>query len=166
MSHSPRFIAQAALLAALYLTLTHLQNFILPGSASLAIQCRLSEALCVLAYLTPAAVPGLTVGCLVFNLTFAGALPLDLVVGPLATLLAAQGMYLLRRSPWGRAVGLALPALCNGILVGWELSLFLGEGSFWINAGYVALGEGIVLVGLGVPLLRLLRRPDLRRLFS
>ena len=63
-------MVHAAIIAALYAVLTHMQNLILPGSASWAIQMRLSEALCVLAFFTPAAVPGLTIGCLLFNLTF------------------------------------------------------------------------------------------------
>ena len=60
MQQKTRNIAHAALIAALYATLTHLQNLLLPGSATWAIQCRLSEALCVLAFFTPAAVSGLT----------------------------------------------------------------------------------------------------------
>ena len=59
-----RFIVYAAVIAALYAVLTHLQNILLPGSASMAIQMRISEALCVLAFFTPAAIPGLSIGCL------------------------------------------------------------------------------------------------------
>ena len=77
MKNRSRNLAHAALIAALYAVLTHLQNLLLPGSASWAIQCRLSEALCVLALFTPAAVGGLSIGCLLFNMTFAAALPLD-----------------------------------------------------------------------------------------
>ena len=93
-------LSHAAIIAALYAVLTHLQNLILPGSASWAIQMRLSEALCVLAFFTPAAIPGLTLGCLLFNLTFAAALPLDMVVGSLATFLAAQVMWKSRDLKW------------------------------------------------------------------
>ena len=75
MSKKIRYWAHGAIIAALYAVLTHMQNLLLPGSASWAIQCRLSEALCVLAFFTPAAIPGLTIGCLVFNITFAAALP-------------------------------------------------------------------------------------------
>ena len=81
MSKNTRFLTHAAIIAALYAVLTHLQNLILPGSATWAIQMRLSEALCVLAFFTPAAIPGLTVGCLAFNITYAAALPLDFLVG-------------------------------------------------------------------------------------
>ena len=75
-----RFLAYGALIAALYVALTHLQNAMIPGSATWAIQFRASEALCVLALFTPAAIPGLTIGCLLFNISFAGALPLDFLV--------------------------------------------------------------------------------------
>ena len=76
MKQRNRYLAQAAIIAALYTVLTHFQNILLPGSASWAIQLRLSEALCVLAFFTPAAAAGLSIGCLLFNLSFAGALPL------------------------------------------------------------------------------------------
>ena len=144
-----KMIAHGALLAALYVALTHLQNLLIPGSATWAIQFRASEALCVLAFFTPAAIPGLTNGCLLFNVSYAMALPLDFLVGSLATLLATGGMYLSRRiTVKGLPVlGLLLPALCNGLLVGWELSVYIG-GGFWLNALYVAIGEVAVLLNI------------------
>lgn len=153
MSKHIRLLVHAAVIAALYAALTHLQNFLLPGSASWAIQFRISEALCVLAFFTPAAIPGLTVGCFVFNLTFAGALPLDFLVGSLATLLSAQLMWWLRRVTVKKLplLGLLMPAVCNAVLVGWELTVYIG-GGFWMNALYVAIGEAAVLLSLGVAL--------------
>lgn len=97
MNKKTRFLAQAGMIAALYVVLTHLQNFVWPESTSFAIQFRLSEALCVLAVMTPAAIPGLTIGCLVYNLTYIGALPLDWLIGSAATLLAALSMWGLRK---------------------------------------------------------------------
>ena len=76
-----RMITHGAILAALYVALTYLQNWLLPGTTSAAIQFRASEALCIFALFTPAAIPGLTVGCLLFNISNAGALPLDWLVG-------------------------------------------------------------------------------------
>ncbi len=139
-----------ALIAAMYVALTYLQNFLIPGSASMAIQFRASEALCVLAFFTPAAIPGLTVGCLLFNISSAGAMLLDVVIGSFATLLAAVGMYLTRRVTVKGypLLGMFLPALCNGLLVGWELDYYFG-GGFWLNALYVAIGELAVLFTLG-----------------
>ncbi len=141
-------LAQGALLAALYAVLTHLQNMLIPGSGSWAVQLRASEALCVLSFFTPAAIPGLTLGCLAFNLTSGNPLPLDFLVGSLATLLATASMRRLRKYPW---LGFFLPAVFNGMLVGWELSLYTG-GGFWLQAAYVAAGEALVLLILGVPL--------------
>lgn len=144
-------LVQGALIAAMYAALTHLQNLLLPGSASWAIQFRASEALCVLAFFTPSAIPGLTVGCFLFNLTTSGALPLDPIVGTLATGLTAWTMYLSRRiCLFGiPLLGLCLPALWNAFLVGWELTLYMG-GAFWLNAVYVAIGELAVLMTLGL----------------
>ena len=167
MSNRTRFIAHAAIIAALYAVLTHLQNLILPGSATWAIQMRLSEALCVLTFFTPAAIPGLSLGCLLFNLTYAATLPLDFLVGTLATYLACQGMYLLRRVTIHGIplLGLLLPALTNAILVGWELTVYIG-GGFLLNAVYVAAGEAIVLLIPGTALYCLLRFRGLaQRLF-
>lgn len=155
-------MAHAAIIAALYAVLTHLQNLLLPGSASWAIQCRLSEILCVLAFFTPAAVPGLTVGCFLFNVTFAAALPLDWLVGTLATLSATLLMWLTRRItikgiPF---LGLLMPALTNAILVGGELTVYIG-GAFFLNALTVALGELIVLLIPGALLCSAIRRRHL-----
>ena len=168
MTKKSRNLTHAAIIAALYAVLTHLQNLLLPGSATWAIQCRLSEALCILAFFTPAAIPGLTVGCFLFNITFAAALPLDMVLGTLATFLATLGMRLTRHVTF-RALpilGLLMPALTNAVLVGWELTMYVG-GGFWLNALYVALGELIVLLTLGTGLFWLIRDRHLdRRLFG
>ena len=162
-----KLLAHGALIAAMYAALTHLQNLLIPGSATWAIQFRASEALCVLAFFTPAAIPGLSVGCFLFNLTFSGALPLDMLVGTAATALATGGMYLTRklRIKGMPLLGLALPAVFNGLLVGWELTVYIG-GGFWLNALYVALGELGVLFTLGWLLDSLLKRKNLaRRIF-
>ena len=163
-----RFLAHGALIAALYVALTHLQNALIPGSATWAIQFRASEAMCVLSLFTPAAIPGLTIGCLLFNISFAGALPLDFLVGSLATLLAAAGMYILRKVTVKGYPFLAmlLPAIANAFLVGWELSIYIG-GAFWLNALYVAIGELAVLLTLGTALYYTLRSRNLdKRLFG
>ena len=163
MTQKVRQMVRAAVIGALYVVLTHLQNLIFPNSASMAIQFRASEALCVLAFFTPAAIPGLTVGCLLFNLTFIGSLPLDFLVGTLATLGATASMRLLRRLPF---LGLLMPALWNAFLVGWELSVYIG-GGFWLNALYVAVGEAAVLLTLGTALYYALKTRNLHtRLFS
>lgn len=168
MTKNTRYITHAALIAATYVALTYLQNFLVPNSASFAIQFRASEALCVLALFTPAAVPGLTVGCLLFNISFAGALPLDFLAGSLATFLAVGGMYLLRNiTVKGYPLpAMLLPALTNAPLIGWELSVYIG-GGFWLNALYVAIGESAVLLSLGTALFYALKSRHLdNRLFG
>ena len=168
MTRKTRYIVHAAVLAALYVVLTHLQNILLPGSATWAIQFRASEALCVLALFTPAAVPGLSIGCFLFNLTYAQALPLDILAGTLATLLSVGSMYLTRRITVRAypAVAMVMPALFNALLVGWELTVYIG-GGFWVNALYVAIGELGVLLTLGSILYVAIRRRGLdKRLFG
>ena len=162
MTKRTRRTVHAAVIAALYVVLTHMQNLLLPGSATWAIQFRLSEALCVLAMVTPSAVWGLTIGCALFNLTYASALPLDIVAGSLATFLAAAGMWKLREIP---VLPLLLPAVANGVLVGWELSVYIG-GGFWMNALYVAIGEAAVLLVLGSALHAALKRRGLDKRLS
>lgn len=162
MRNHSRFLAHAAIIAALYAVLTHFQNILLPGSATWAVQLRLSEALCVLSFFTPAAAMGLGVGCLIFNLTFAAALPLDFLVGTLATYFACKVMWWTRH--WNvlgfPLFGMLMPALFNALLVGWELSVYIG-GGFWFNALYVALGETIVLLTLGTVLYFAMKKRNL-----
>ena len=148
-----RYLTQAAIIAALYAVLTHVQNLLLPGTTTWAIQMRISEAMTVLAFFTPAAIPGLSLGCLVFNLTYAGTLPLDFLVGTLATFLAALVMWKTRNVKIGKLplLGLVMPAVTNAFLVGWELTVYIG-GGFGINALYVALGELAVVLVLGTVL--------------
>lgn len=153
MRRKSREIVYSAIIAALYAVLCYMQNVLVPNSASFAIQFRAAEALCVLAFFTPAAVSGLTVGCVLFNLSAAGSLPLDVPLGGLATLLAAWAMYATRKLTVKGypLLGMLMPAVTNAILIGWELDLFIG-GGFWINALYVAIGELAVLLTLGTAL--------------
>ena len=168
MKNKSRFLAHGALIAALYVALTYFQNFLIPNSATWAIQFRASEALCVLALFTPAAIPGLTIGCLLFNISFAGTLPLDPVVGTLASFFATSFMYMLRPVtikgyPF---LSMLMPALANALLVGWELNFYIG-GGFWLNALYVAIGEAAVLLTLGSILFYVIRTRHLdSRLFG
>ena len=126
MKQQTRYLAYGAIIAALYLVLTHLQNFLLPGTATMAVQFRLSEALCVLALFTPAAIPGLALGCLLFNLTSGAALPLDWFVGTTATILAALTMAQLKKVTLRKipVAALLMPAVFNALLVGAELTVY------------------------------------------
>ena len=169
MNKKVQNMVYGAIIAALYAVLTHMQNILLPGTTTMAIQFRASEALCVLAFFTPAAIAGLAIGCLVFNI-LSGATPIDFIVGSLASLLAAWAMWKTRMVTFKGypLLGLLMPALFNGILVGWELTVYLAVGgSFWVNALYVAIGELAVLLTLGSLLYFALKSRGLdRRLFT
>lgn len=89
-----RFICLAAIIAAMYVALTYVSMAL--GLDKNAIQVRFSEMLIVLAFVTPAAIPGLYVGCLLANILTACA-PLDILLGPIATLIGAMGAYLIGR---------------------------------------------------------------------
>lgn len=93
-SLSVQALVQAAMIAAIYVVLTLLANAF--GLANYAIQVRFSEALTILPFFTPAAIPGLFVGCILSNI-LTGCLPLDIIFGSLATLIGAFGTYALGR---------------------------------------------------------------------
>ncbi|CCZ45601.1 putative uncharacterized protein [Firmicutes bacterium CAG:129] len=158
LQYSTRDLARAAVIAAAYAALAWISNFF--GLAFPAIQFRLSEALCVLPCRDrKAAIPGLAVGCLITNLLSPYGL-LDLVVGTLATLLAAvwSGRC---RSAWTAAVP---PVVCNAVIVGamlaWESTGISAAfaGLFAYNALTVGIGEAAVCFLLGAPLLRALEK--------
>ncbi|MBQ9679667.1 MAG: QueT transporter family protein [Ruminococcus sp.] len=162
------YLAQGAVIAALYIVINYAEAAIFPGSTNMAVQFRVAEALCLLACLTPAAIPGLTVGCFIANFISVGVMPIDLVVGTLASLLAALAMYALRNVKLFTLPVLAalMPAIFNGILVGLEIEIFLVEGgfhfgSFLLTAGSVALGELAVCFILGLPLYKLMENRKL-----
>jgi len=148
-----RFLVRSACIAALYALLT---ICFAPFSWDL-VQCRVSEALCVLPVLTGAAVPGLFVGCVLANMLL--GLPFyDVLFGSLATLISALCTYLLRRhvtkflSP--------LPSVVfNALIVGALLILVYHlQISYWLCVAYVAIGQALACFGLGIPLLLALER--------
>ena len=108
-------ITLAAMVAALYVVLTFASNAF--GLASGVIQVRISEALTILPYFTPAAIPGLVIGCLMSNWLTGCVLP-DIIFGTLATLLGALGSYALRKHKFLVPIP---PILSNMIIVPWVL---------------------------------------------
>lgn len=150
-------IAQTAIIAAMYAALTYAQNFLLPGTTSMAVQFRVSEALNVLALFTPAAIPGLTLGCVISNLYNIGSgLPLDMIFGSLATLGCSLSMYALKNVKIKSypLLSILMPAIFNGIIIGWEIEFFFIDGpfefvGFLTQGGLVALGELGVMLTLG-----------------
>lgn len=145
------YITQAALIAAIYTVLTMIAaGFDL---ASGAIQVRFSEALTIMPFFTPAAIPGLTIGCLLSNLLTGCALP-DIIFGSLATFLGAVGSYALRRNRWL----CALPPIISNMLI----IPFILTYAYHIPGGIplfmltVGTGELISCMGLGQILLQAL----------
>ena len=165
-SKQVRFLAQGAVIAALYAVFTYVAAAV--NLAYGPIQFRFSEALTVLPVFTPAAVPGLSLGCFLSNL----ASPLgvvDWVFGTAATLLAAIGTRAAARVEWKGVPWLAPlpPVVANTVIVGLEVACLSDAGFSWVNFSWVAFGAGALSVGLGeltvcyvlgLPLLLLLRR--------
>lgn len=145
MKKNVRFLTQAGMIAALYVVLTLAANAL--GLANYAIQVRFSEALTILPYFTPAAVPGLFVGCILSNL-LTGCLPLDVIFGSLATLLGAFGTYLLRKHKWMAPVP---PIIANVLIVPFVLAyVYQFEGSIPYFMVTVGIGEIISCGVLGM----------------
>ncbi len=138
------FLAQAGVIAALYVVLTYFINAF--NLASGAIQVRISEMLCILPFFTPAAVPGLTIGCLISNL-ITGGLIWDVIFGTMATLLGAVGSYLLRKHKF--LVTLP-PVIANAIIVPFILFYGYGFQSAWIIKGVdLSIPFYVATVGAG-----------------
>jgi uncharacterized membrane protein len=143
-------LIQGAVIASVYTVLTLLLAPISYG----VMQVRISEALTVLPYFTPAAIPGLFVGCLVANMLGPYGV-MDMIFGSLATLLSAILSYRLRKHP--RWVPFP-PVLVNGVVIGGLLHFGYGVPlSLWACMGWVALGQAMACYGLGYPLLRILK---------
>ncbi len=144
-------VAYGAVIAAVYVALTGVFQPISFGP----VQFRISEALCILPYFTPAAVPGLFVGCLIANILFSGA-PLDIVFGSLATLLGAMGSLRLRRHRWLVCIP---PILANTAIIPWVIRFSGGsEDMLLLSAGTVGIGEILAVGVLGNVLLLALER--------
>jgi uncharacterized membrane protein len=156
-----RTLTTGGVVAALYIALT---GVFAPISFS-GMQFRVSEVLVLLPVLTPAAIPGVALGCLLSNLLFGGLGIVDIVFGTLATLLAAIGTRLLRR--WTPLAPVP-PIVLNGLVVGTYLPMILPDYHvpIWLSMLSVAAGETAVLFVVGLPLVYLLQRIDARhRLF-
>lgn len=136
-NNNPIFLTQAAVIAALYVVLTLLANAL--GLANYSIQVRFSEALTILPLFTPAAVPGLFVGCLLSNI-LTGCIFWDIIFGPIATLLGAIGTRLLRKkSKW---LATLPPILSNTLIVPFILAFaYKFDGSLPYFILTVGIGE-------------------------
>ena len=153
MKRNTRFLTYAAAIAALYVALTGLANAM--GLASGAVQLRLSEALTVLPAFTPAAVPGLFIGCVLANIV-TGCAPWDVVFGSLATLLGALGTYWLGKN---RYLAPLFPILSNTLIVPFILCyVYALEGSVPYFMVTVGAGELLSCGLLGMLLYEALKK--------
>ena len=147
------YICQSGLIAAIYTVLTVFVGSF--GLASGAVQLRISEALCVLPFFTPAAIPGLTIGCLLSNLLLSGIWQ-DILFGTLATLIGAFGARMLKRLPWL----VPLPTvLANALIIPFVLAYgyHAQEGLPFLMLT-VGLGEVLSAYVLGMVLLLALKK--------
>jgi uncharacterized membrane protein len=159
MQKKTLFLTQGAIIAALYVALTELAT--LAGLSSGVIQFRISEALCILSAFTPATIPALFIGCLIANL-LAGGIPLDIVLGAVASLLGAAGGYLLRKH-WYLV---PLPTvIANILIVPPVLKFAYGfEGALPYFMLTVGVGE-VVCAYVGGILLWFILKPYRKKLF-
>ncbi|MBQ3785692.1 MAG: QueT transporter family protein [Lachnospiraceae bacterium] len=138
------FMTQAAAIAAIYVVLT----FVFAPISFGEVQVRISEALCILPIFTPAAIPGLYIGCFLGNL-LSGASVFDVIFGSLATLIGAFGTYYLRyKKPVVAAIP---PILSNAFIVPFILRYAYQVAlPIWIMMLSVGAGEVLSVAGLGL----------------
>ncbi len=150
-----RFVTQAGVIAALYTALTYLSAVM--GLSSGAIQCRFSEALCILPVFTPAAIPGLFVGCIISN-TIAGAVVFDVLFGSLATLIGAVFSRIVYKKTGNAFLSLLMPVVSNTLILPWVIKIAYGSTD---AVPYIMLtvciGEIISCVVLGMLLFKFLK---------
>lgn len=151
MKNKTLFLTQAALIAAIYVVLVYIFKPISFGY----IQVRIAEALTILPYFTSAAIPGVSIGCLLANF-LTGADILDIIFGSLATLLGALGSYFLRKHKF--LVPLP-PIISNAIIVPWVLRYAYGMTlSIPFMMATVGIGEVISCGILGLAVLLVLNK--------
>ena len=148
-------LVTAAMIAALYVVLSFVSNAF--GLASGAIQIRISEALTILPYFTASAIPGVTIGCILFNL-LSGAALLDVIFGGLASLIGAAGSWFIgktaRKFSWMKYLVAVPPVLANAFIVPWVLKTAYGlTDAYWYLVLTVGIGEIISCGILGMLLM-------------
>ena len=136
------YFTTAGIIAALYVALTLLSNVF--NLSSGVIQCRLSEALCVLPVFTPAAIPGLTIGCIIANLITTANI-IDVIFGSLATLIGAWGALFLKKHRYFAPIP---TILANTLIIPFVLKyLFNLEEGIWFFFITIFIGE---LISAGI----------------
>ena len=155
-SFNARFLVQSAAISAIYVVLTFIANAM--GLSSGAVQVRFSEALCVLPIFTPAAIPGLFIGCILAN-ALTGSIIIDIVFGSIATLL---GAIFTRKFRSNHLLALLPPILSNMLILPFVLKFAYNfEGSFLYFMLTIGLGEIISCGLLGKLLIEALCRRNI-----
>ena len=145
-------VCQAGIIAALYVALTYVFAPISFG----AVQVRIAEALTILPILTPAAIPGVTIGCLLGNI-LGGGIPMDIIFGTLATLIGAVCTYLLRKKH--PVFGAIPPIVSNTLIVPFVIKFAYGDTmALPLIMLSVCAGEIISCGVIGVPFALALKR--------
>lgn len=143
-------VLMQAMIASLYAVLV----YALPFMSSGMIQFRIAEVLMILVLFDRRNLIGVTLGCFVANLV-TGAILIDVLVGPLATLIAGIFMILTKKKPW---IAMIWPAIFNGIIIGLILTYAYLVGTLFLNMAFVFIGEFAVLYLLGLPIYVILKR--------
>ena len=160
MKFNTRILCTAAVVGAAYAVLT----LILAPISYGAVQCRVSEVLCILPYFIPGTAWGLFAGCIVANLLTGNIF--DIIFGSLATLAAGLCTAYIGKRPHSRGttfLGCLTPVIFNAVIVGAVITqayngmnIFAHFGVFALNAALVGLGEAVVMLLMGYPLARFL----------
>lgn len=173
--NSVHFMAQSAVIAALYAVLTYVAAMM--NLAYGSVQFRFSEALTILPVFTSAAIPGLTIGCFIANLTSPLG-PIDWIFGSLATLLATLLTRALKDITFKGVPLLAFfaPVIVNAVIIGVEIACLSDSGTFEPGlmslavfvptAISVGVGELVMCYGLGVPLYLSIKKSKLEKILN
>lgn len=161
MNKKTIFVVKSAIIAAIYAGLTYFSAML--NLAYGGIQFRFSEALTILAVFSPSAIPGLTIGCFLGNITSPYGI-IDIICGTLATLIAATLSYKSRsiKQKDLPLLSALFPVLINAVIIGLEITLFMPEGfafnAFLFSVLQVGLGQLVMCYGLGIPLYKFIKK--------
>jgi len=169
LSKSTNYVVQSGLIAALYAALTYLSGLL--GLSYGPVQFRVSEALTILPVFTPAAIPGLVIGCFIGNLGSPYGL-IDIIFGTIATLFAAIFSRLVRKVKFKGFPIFAplMPVIFNAVIIGAEIAYFLPKGTRWIGflmaALQVGVGELVVCYLVGFLLFKSVKSSGIEKMFK
>lgn len=148
-----KYLCQCAELAALYVIFTYISTVF--GLSSGVIQIRFSEMLCIMPMFTPAAIPGLTIGCFIANI-ISGCVITDIFAGAFATFLGAVVTYFLRKQKY---IAFLPPILSNAFIVPYVLKFAYGiENAYWYLVLTVGIGEVVSVCVFGGILYGMLKK--------